>query len=162
MGFGVSGVLVQSRPFNVACFNWRKRYWSWAFLPKSTLDYNSYPMVRWLTKSRLRTALALLFFVVVLSFALVLIAKALLTDGRFESLLEVVALTGMVAAGLLGTGLTLILAWRADRQMAKESAQLQQKIKELELWSNSNTPVSDVPQDPLVVSKKATARPSEM
>ena len=118
-------------------------------------------MVRWLTKSRLRTALALLFFVVVLSFALVLIATATLVGAGFESLLEVVALTGTVAAGLFGTVLTLILAWRADRQMAKESAQLEQKIKELELRSNLSTPVNAVPQDPLVISQKATAQPSE-
>ena len=98
---------------------------------------------RWLTKSRLRTALAMLFFVILF----VVSSGLLLANAGIETLggsSELVALTGMVTAvgSVIGTISTVLLAWRADRRTAKESelklVQLQQQIKELELKLKGN------------------------
>jgi hypothetical protein len=86
-------------------------------------------MFRWITKTRLRTALVLVFFLVVLIVSLLLIIgfHDVATSG-------IGAVTAIISAA--GTVSTVILAWRADRRSAKESdlkvIQMQQQIAELE------------------------------
>jgi|SRR5271157_594935 len=95
-------------------------------------------MFRWLTKSRLRTALAVLFFCLAFAISLPLIFLAFVADVRLVGPAQIVPITGLVTAfvSLIGTISTVILAWRADRRTAKESElkliQLQQQIAELQ------------------------------
>ena len=102
-------------------------------------------MVRWITKSRLSTALAIVFFLLVFFVSSVIVVRAALFDATWAggapdhgNLLPVI--TGFISA--IGTVSTVILAWRADRRSAKESnlkmIQMQQQIAELQLKLNSS------------------------
>ncbi|HSY36312.1 MAG TPA: hypothetical protein VK814_11230 [Acidobacteriaceae bacterium] len=99
-------------------------------------------MFRWTTQSRLRTALAIIFFVALFAVSVVLLAwsfafHATAFPGPFGSsgLTGILGLTAAVVS-ILGTISTVILAWRADRRTAKESdlkvIQLQQQIAEMQ------------------------------
>jgi len=81
-------------------------------------------MFPWLAKSRLRTALTILFFAItfVLSVALSFYASYGSTTAISPST-DLIALAGMVTAigSLIGTISTVVLAWRTDRRAAKEA-----------------------------------------
>jgi preprotein translocase subunit SecY len=100
-------------------------------------------MFSWITSSRFRTALAMLFFIFLF---LISISFAFVLDSRIAAITNTI---GSVAAliGVLGTISTVILAWRADRRATKESdlkvVQMQQQIKELEIKLNA---ASSMPQ----------------
>ncbi len=94
-------------------------------------------VLRWLAKSRLRTALAILFFWI--TFLLSVGLFSLYNHPLFRSSSsDLIALAGMVTAigSVIGTVSTVVLAWRTDRRTAKEAelklVQMQQQIKELE------------------------------
>jgi membrane protein implicated in regulation of membrane protease activity len=96
-------------------------------------------MFRWITQSRLRTALAILFFCLVLAISIPLALVTFFADVAIAGPGNIVGIAGLVTAfaSLIGTISTVILAWRADRRTAKESSlklsQMQQQITELEL-----------------------------
>jgi hypothetical protein len=108
-------------------------------------------MIKWLTKSRLRTALVTLgfFTVFLISFGFAIFWPLLhphvfsagatphsAPSGFLQALTAYVpSITAIVTA--IGTISTLILAWRTDRRTAKESElkmiQLQQQIAEMQI-----------------------------
>lgn len=104
-----------------------------------------------ITKSRLRTA-----FAIVALFAFFLLSIPLLLFGLFAdvstSTTHLVAIAGLVTSvgSVIGTASTMVLAWRSDGRAAKESelklVQLQQQIKELELKLNSSTGTIEGPR----------------
>jgi hypothetical protein len=96
-------------------------------------------MFRWITKSRLRTALAILFFCLAFVISIPLVLFTFAADAHVVGVGNFVGIAGMVTAivSLIGTVSTVILAWRSDLRTAKESVlkltQMQQQITELEL-----------------------------
>ena len=99
-------------------------------------------MFRWITNSRLRTALAILFFCFLFALSIALIFSESVFGSSLGVALSPPGLTPIVGlltavASLVGTISTVLLAWRADPRTAKESdlklIQLQQQIVELQL-----------------------------
>ena len=97
-------------------------------------------MFRWISKSRLRIALAIIFFCLLFGISIPLLFYAADADGALaRSPQSFVPFAGMITAlvSLVGTISTVTLAWRADRRTAKESdlklIQLQQQIAELQM-----------------------------
>jgi hypothetical protein len=97
-------------------------------------------MLSWITKSRLRTAFAILFFVFLFlcsfGFAfLTLTAKSAPLTPQATDFTPYIALITAIGS-VVGTISTIILAWRADKRSAKENefkvVQMQQQILELE------------------------------
>ena len=96
-------------------------------------------MFAWISKSRLRIALAILGCVFALILSVLLIIAGLSADLLPANGQRITALVGIITAfvSVFGTISTEILAWRADRRTARESdlkmVQLQQQIVELQM-----------------------------
>jgi cell shape-determining protein MreC len=110
-------------------------------------------MFQWLTRTRLHTALVILFFGVAFLISMALFFRAPnprdIAEFTGDKLsVNWLAIAAMITAvvSVVGTVSTMVLAWRADLRTAKESAlklvQLQQQIKELE--SKLAAPTVDV------------------
>lgn len=104
-------------------------------------------MFQWIGQSRLRIALAMLFFcgLLVLSLpALFLSVLAGGSNGGAGALEPLLALIGVLVS-IIGTVSTVILAWRTDRLTATESElkvlQMQHQIDELQRRLNADASV---------------------
>jgi uncharacterized membrane protein YidH (DUF202 family) len=95
-------------------------------------------MLQWITKSRLRTALAILIFIIAFAISIPLILQGFSADLAPSNGQKITILVGIITAfvSAIGTVSTVILAWRADRRSTRESdlkiLQMQQQIAELE------------------------------
>jgi len=95
-------------------------------------------MLQWLTKSRLRTALAILPFGAAFVLSILMWAHVEASGLCAVFRMDFIGLTGLVMAvgSVVGVISTVVLARRADRRTAKEAElkliQLQQQIRELE------------------------------
>jgi hypothetical protein len=97
-------------------------------------------MLTWITKSRFRTAIAILLFL-----GLFIVSAFYFFLLHDSSTAGISLITGIVSA--IGTISTVILAWRADRRSARESdlkmIQLQQQIAELQRKLDAPKPVDN-------------------
>jgi hypothetical protein len=107
-------------------------------------------MFQWIAKSRLRTALAILFFLLLsgLPRALQRLEREILLGPGTPPVDHVLNIAvGIISS--VGTISTVILAWRTDRRSAKEAdlklIQLQQQI--IELQRKLGTPQEPKPPD---------------
>jgi hypothetical protein len=113
------------------------------------LRHNSPRMFRWITKSRLRTSIAIVLF------GFLFIAGVVIDVVTHPSQAAVVTSLVTTIVSAVGTISTVFFAWRTDRRTAKESElkliQMQQQILELQgSWQHITSPSveSDRPTPP--------------